>query len=121
MRILANENFPAGVVRCLRAAGHDVAWIWEDARGCSDDKVLARAQLERRVVATFDKDFGELAFRTGLPAFCGVLLFRLVATSPARLAEKVLAAISTQLSWEGYFAAITETRIRLRNLPTKKL
>jgi hypothetical protein len=38
---------------------------------------LERAQREGRVVMTFDKDFGELAFRHGLAASVGVVLFRI--------------------------------------------
>ena len=78
LRLLANENFPRCIVEALRADGHDVAWIWEDARGSSDPRILARAQIESRIVATFDKDFGELAFRHSLPAHSGVLLLRIV-------------------------------------------
>ena len=63
MRLLANENFPLDAVEALRAEGHDVAWIREDARGSVEEKVLERAQHEERIVITFDKDFGELAFR----------------------------------------------------------
>jgi hypothetical protein len=44
MRLLANENFPLDAVEALRADGHDVAWIREDSRGISDDKVLLRAR-----------------------------------------------------------------------------
>lgn len=58
MRLLANENFPLDAVEALRADGHDVAWIHEDARGSSDEQALARAQQERRILVTFDKDFG---------------------------------------------------------------
>ena len=57
MRLLANENFPLDAVEALCSAGHDVAWIREDSRGISDDKVLLRAQQENRIVVTFDKDF----------------------------------------------------------------
>jgi predicted nuclease of predicted toxin-antitoxin system len=63
MRILANENFPGDAVNALRLEGHDVAWIREDAPGSLDTQVLQRAQDEERVLITFDKDFGELAFR----------------------------------------------------------
>jgi predicted nuclease of predicted toxin-antitoxin system len=72
MQILAHENFPAALVAALRGMGHDVAWVWEDARGSKDQTILKRAQAEGRIVVTFDKDFGELAFRAGLPSLCGV-------------------------------------------------
>ena len=66
MRLLANENFPLDAVTALQENGYDVAWIREDARGSSDEQVLARAQQEDRILITFDKDFGELAFRSRL-------------------------------------------------------
>ncbi len=77
MRILANENFPGPVVHALRESGADIAWIKEDQPVATDVDVLARAQAEHRLLATFDKGFGELAWKSGLPADCGVILFRL--------------------------------------------
>ena len=87
MRILANENFPEDAVVALRKAGHDVAWIRTEAPGSSDREVLRRAQTEGRVLITFDKDFGELAFRAGLPASSGIVLFRISALSSSHIAE----------------------------------
>jgi predicted nuclease of predicted toxin-antitoxin system len=71
MRFLANENFPGKGVQELRTAGHEVFWIRTDSPGIADDVVLARAAREGLVLLTFDKDFGELAWRTRLPKICG--------------------------------------------------
>ncbi len=68
LRILADENFPGPVIRALRQRGHDVASVKEIMQGSGDRALLDRAQTEQRLVVTFDKDFGELAFRFGLPA-----------------------------------------------------
>src|SRR2546425_2698747 len=80
MRILANENVPGPVVAALRAAGHDVLWVKESMTGAKDHDV--HAQSEARLVVTFDKDFGELAVRSRLPAASGVVLFRLHGSGP---------------------------------------
>jgi hypothetical protein len=45
--------------------------------GSGDRVLLHLAQAEHRVVVTLDTDFGELAFRFGLPADSGVILIRL--------------------------------------------
>ena len=66
MRILANENLPREAVEALRDRGHDVAWVRTDSPGSSDDAVIKRSAAQARVLITFDKDFGELAFRWGL-------------------------------------------------------
>lgn len=117
MRILANENFPGPVVRTLRQRGDDVTWVKEDQPGATDEEVLARAQAERRLLVTFDKDFGELACRVALPADCGVILFRLGGASPHEDNARVLAALTSRTDWAGHFAVVQDDRIRLRPLP----
>jgi predicted nuclease of predicted toxin-antitoxin system len=117
MRILANENFPGDAVAALRARGHDVAWVRTDAPGSSDPQVLARAQAEDRVLVTFDKDFGELAFRSELPATSGVVLFRISAPSSSHVARVAVAALESRTNWVGHFAVIEDDRIRMTPLP----
>jgi len=77
MRFLANENFPGAAVAALEAAAHEIAWVRRIAPGVSDEVVLAWAARERRVLLTFDKDFGELARTSDLPIGCGIVLFRM--------------------------------------------
>jgi len=87
MRILANENFPGEAVDTLRLYGHDVAWVRTDAPGSSDQQVLEWARTDDRILITFDKDFGELAFRSRLPASSGIILFRISTPSSAHVAR----------------------------------
>jgi predicted nuclease of predicted toxin-antitoxin system len=117
MRILANENFPREAVEALRAAGHDIAWVRTDRPGSSDKEVLACAQAEGRLLLTFDKDFGELAFRSGLSAASGVILFRVLAPSPAVLARLAVRVLDSRLDWPGHFCVIENDRIRMTPLP----
>ncbi len=117
MRFLANENVPGRVVATLRARGHDVFWIKESMRGAKDPIVLAQAQTERRVVVTLDKDFGELAFRSRLPAESGVILIRLDWKDPDTDNQVVITALLSRDDWAGNFAVIERDRIRIRPLP----
>ena len=117
MRFLANENFPGPVVQALRERGDDVAWVADDMRAARDEEVLARAQAEGRIVVTFDKDFGELAFKAGLPASCGVVLFRLTGSGPNQDNARALAALTSRQDWGGHFAVVQDDRIRIRLLP----
>lgn len=119
MRLLANENFPFDAVVALRENGHDVAWIREGVRGINDEQVLQRAQEEERLLITFDKDFGELAFRSKLPATSGVILFRISAPSPQYVAQVAVQAIASRTDWAGHFSVIEDNRIRMTLLPTK--
>ena len=117
MNILANENFPGDAVDALRQLGHDVTWIRTDAPGSSDVEVLEWAQRENRILITFDKDFGKLAFRYGLPARNGIILFRITASSSFNIAQAAVAALESRDDWSGHFAVVEDARIRLTRLP----
>lgn len=117
MRLLANENFPGLAVEALRAKGHDVLWVRTEAPGIPDAEVLARAQAERRLLLTFDKDFGELAFSSRLPAECGVILLRISARSPKYVAQMVAKVLDAPVAWVGMFSVVEEDRIRSVPLP----
>ena len=117
MRLLANENFPLDAVESLRAEGHDVVWIREDARGSQDDQVLARAHQEDRILLTFDKDFGELAFRSKLPSTSGVVLFRISTPSSQHIAQVAVQALASRPDWAGHFSVVEDERIRMTPLP----
>jgi len=117
MRILANENFPQAAVDALRLVGHDVWWVRTESPGISDREVLARADLDARVVVTFDKDFGELAFQYGLSAKCGIILFRIAMPSPFRIAKIAVAALASRDDWPNHFAVVEDDRVRMTPLP----
>lgn len=117
MRILVNENMAGSVVQALRDRGHDVLAAKESMRGEEDVTILARAQVESRLVVTQDKDFGELAFRSGLPAECGILLFRLSGNDPQVELAFMVEVIESRSDWSGLFTVATNDRIRTRPIP----
>jgi predicted nuclease of predicted toxin-antitoxin system len=117
VRLLANENVPQALVALLRARGHDVSWGRTDAPGSSDQEVLTRATREERVLLTFDKDFGELVFSSGVGAASGVVLLRFPPTSPVAVAAFVVAALEGRADWAGHFSVIEDDLIRMIPLP----
>ena len=116
MRLLANENIPDLAVTALRAHGHDVVWIREDAPGIDDLEILSRATHESRILITFDKDFGELIFRSGLNATSGIILFRILPASPSVVAQAVVTALESRTDWHGPFSVVDESRVRMTPL-----
>ena len=116
MRFLANENFPGDAVAALQLAGHDCAWVRSEVPGSCDTDVLAWAMRDHRVLLTFDKDFGELAYRCRLPASCGIVLFRLPMPSPSSVGSALAARIEERQDWPGHFSVIEPSRIRMRAL-----
>jgi len=117
MRFLANENFPGDAVAALRSAGHDVTWVRTAAPGMGDADILAWAERDSRILLTFDKDFGELAWRARLPSACGVVLFRLTMPKPAVVGEALAAALQQRSDWAGNFSVVQPGRVRMRKLP----
>ena len=117
MRILANENFPGEAVNVLRSGGHDVVWVRTAAPGSNDRAILEWSEAEKRLILTFDKDFGELAYRLRMPASSGIILFRISISSPTTVAQKVKAVLESRTDWAGYFSVIEDTQIRMRALP----
>lgn len=118
MRFLTNENIASTVVAGLREAGHDCLSAKESMRGRPDREILARAVAEGRILVTFDKDFGELAFRSRLPATCGVVLFRITQRGRELDTQRVLDTLKSRQDWTGSFWTVSDQRIRRRPLPT---
>jgi predicted nuclease of predicted toxin-antitoxin system len=117
VKLLANENFPRDAVEALREDGHDVTWVRTEFPGASDRAVLERAEADNRVVVTFDKDFGELSFRSGLRISCGVILFRITPRSSGFVANFAVKVFRARNDWAGHFSVIEEHRIRMIPLP----
>lgn len=105
------------MVGVLREEGHDVVWILTEAPGSADGDILKRAASEGRIVLTFDKDFGELAFRSGLSASAGVILLRIGARDPSLLAGIAARALASRDDWAGHFSVVEPDRVRMTPLP----
>jgi predicted nuclease of predicted toxin-antitoxin system len=116
MRILANENFPGDAVTAMRGAGHDVAWVRALRPGISDVDVLAWGLAEGRILVTFDKDFGELAFKSNPPANCGIILFRIRKQSPEYVANRAVEILNARTDWAGHFSVVEDDRVRMTRL-----
>jgi len=114
MTFVADENFPQPALAALRQAGWEVFSVAEECPGISDEEVAALCSESQRILLTFDKDFGELVFRRGLPAGSGVVLFRFIAESPEHVADAALALLQSQPDIRGTFCVIGRDRIRIR-------
>jgi predicted nuclease of predicted toxin-antitoxin system len=117
MTFLADENFPRPAVEALRGAGFDILWIAEVKPGATDEEVLAISISTGRTLLTFDKDFGELAYRRAVSSRFGIVLFRLMPQNPDEIASIAVSALKPTESWAGHFSVITRERIRMRRLP----
>lgn len=116
MRLLADENIPASVVRTLGNEGHDIRWIRVETPGISDIEVIRVAHQEERIILTYDKDFGELVVKDNRYPSCGIILFRLSRMDPSQMAGYIREVIGSRKDWAGHFSVVDEDRIRMRPL-----
>jgi predicted nuclease of predicted toxin-antitoxin system len=117
MRLIADENIPAGMVAALRAAGHEVVAVAKVAPRASDEEVLAAAVAKGLVLLTLDADFGRMIFAEGYRAPPGIIYLRSPPPSPAIAIERVLrVARADAPSIDGYFVSI-DRKARYHPLP----
>ncbi len=116
-KFLADENVPLEAIQAVRRIGLDITWIKDICPGADDDSVLGLAYAEDRVLITFDKDFGEMAFLRGKTLVLGVILLRPRLRGPDYLARFVAAVLSQPITWEGHFCVAREGRMRVVPMP----
>ena len=116
MRWLADECVSARLVKLLREAGHDVAYVAEMAAGASDTDLIGLARRENRLLLTDDKEFGELVIRRRW-AVPGLILMRIASDDPQARWKRLQAAIVRfNESFYGRYVVIEESRFRIRQL-----
>ena len=121
MRLLLDENLPLSLGPLLAGrSGWDVVHVRQlGLKSAPDTEVLARAELERRVLVSADTDFGTL-LAASAAAGPSVVLLR---TGSGRRAEQVarllianLPPLTDELA-RGAMVVMTDQRIRVRRLP----
>ena len=116
MRLLADENIPVLAIEQLRRKGHDVLAIAESTPSICDENVMLLAEDEGRILLTFDKDFGELTYRSKPRPSCGIILFRIPLRSADYIAKMIVEVLDSRCDWPGHFAVVEPGRIRLREI-----
>src|SRR5260370_15954311 len=119
MRFLADMGVDMAVVDWLRTLGHDAIHLREERLHRLPDKdVFAKGIAEKRVIITFDLDFGEILALSG-EATVSVILFRLHNTRTPTVISRlsaVLAADADALA-KGAVIVVEDGRHRVRDLP----
>ncbi len=90
IKLLSDENFPLVSVKILEERTYDVLSILRSFSGISDREIILLANKEKRLILTFDRDFGQLIFKEGLIPENGIFYFRLQDFSASEPAYFVL-------------------------------
>ncbi|HHT9134872.1 MAG TPA: DUF5615 family PIN-like protein [Candidatus Avalokitesvara rifleensis] len=119
MRYIANENIPLESISALKSKGIDIISLKDvTSSGAKDEEVLNICGRKRAILITFDKDFGELAFKKGTESRQGIILLRIKPQSSEYVTKMLLRLFQTVLGFEGHFTTVTEERIR--QVPLKR-
>lgn len=114
MKILADENIDYPVILGLRASGLDVETIYESMRGATDENVLKESVVEKAILLTEDKDFGEHVFRLG-SEYAGVILIRLPWIGIPEKLKIILECLQTHgENLRDTFTVISPGKVRIR-------
>ena len=117
MDFLADESFDFRLVRPLRAAGHDVLAVGEQASGSTDEAVMRLAAQSNRVLLTEDKDFGWLVYVSKMAAR-GVILLRCAERHRPGMAQKLVRMVDLHTEeLHSSFVVITPDKARFSKLP----
>lgn len=112
MRFLVDECTGPKVAQWLREQNHVVFSVYEQARGMFDDEIIEKAYLEKWILITNDKGFGEKVYRDKR-LHRGVVFLRLEderAVSKIETIRRLLKRYADQLT--DRFVVVTETKVR---------
>ena len=122
-RVLADENIRPEVVAYIRQNGGDVVTVAEaEMLGADDVDILHYAAVEKRIVLTHDRDFGQLAIQTGV-SFVGIIYLRPGHIKPSVTIDCIAALLASSPAVKPPFVLVIDrrtegVRIRLRNAMT---
>lgn len=117
MKVLLDACVWNGAATDLRSAGHDVVWSGEWTTDPGDEEIFRRAHEQGRVLATLDKDFGEIAIVRGVAHSGIVRLVEVRARDQGRVLGEMLARLGAELL-AGAIVTIEPGRVRVR-LPSQ--
>jgi len=122
LRFLADMGVATRVTEWLRHAGHDVRHLRDEGlHRLPNGDIFLKAASERRVILTFDLDFGEILALSGTKP-PGVILFRLHNTRSNHVIERLAIVLkeSFEALEDGAIIVVEESRHRVRRVPIQK-
>lgn len=118
MRFLADMGVSMRVVEWLRAEGHDAAHLREGGlQRLPNGDIFEKADAEKRILLTFDLDFGEILALSG-DHRVSVVLFRLRDARGIRQVERLRRVLmeSSGALMTGAVVVVEDGRHRVRKL-----
>lgn len=121
MRFLADMGVSTKVVEWLKAEGHDAKHLRDESlQRLPNGQIFFKAIQEKRVVLTFDLDFGEIAALSKRENV-SVIVFRLHNTAAGNVISRLADILSHSAAAleKGAIILAEQSRYRVRHLPIK--
>ncbi len=112
MKFLADENIPLEVVSNLVKLGFDIVSVSKLSPGISDEEVLTLAIKQKRVLITFDNDFGKLLFKQKNESN-GVIFLRIVPQTTNYVLAMLKKTLVKEIEFETSFSIVESHRLRV--------
>jgi len=116
LKFLIDVGVGKAVELFLMAEGYDTKTARTIDPQMSDEAIVRLASKEKRMIITMDKDFGELAYHSGMD-HCGILLLRLedaTGSEKQEIVANILARHSADIL--NRFCVFQNGRLRMRKI-----
>jgi predicted nuclease of predicted toxin-antitoxin system len=116
LKILADECVHKDLVEALKEEGFDVSDIREVEQGADDEKVFEFAVKEKRILLTFDREFGDI-FRFDIKNSFGVVIILIAQLKKEEAIKNISAFFKSEVAKnsKGKLAIIGKKKVRIRS------
>ena len=120
LEVPAGCNVATSVARALAGHTHDVVCAAIAYANWADQRLLALAVEEQRIVVTHDGDFSDLIYAHGRPPPPAIVYIRCEPGDETDIAQRVIEVVASK-RMTGHMAVITPKSTRFRLLPGKSI
>jgi predicted nuclease of predicted toxin-antitoxin system len=120
LKFLVDVGVGAKVEEHLLDNNYDLKTVRSIDQRMPDQEIIRLAALEKRIIVTMDKDFGELVYHSGMD-HCGILLLRLEDATGLEK-QQVIAQILSKYAenLKNHFCVYQSKKFRFRKICREK-
>jgi predicted nuclease of predicted toxin-antitoxin system len=117
MKFLLDENIPVTVLKSLEKSGFDAVSVLQYEGLKSDLEIIKTAAREKRIIITYDRDFGELVFKAGHKSY-GIIYLRFEPFNPQIVSRQISILLEEKsIKFQRSFVVLEKDKVRVRPLP----
>jgi len=116
LKILADECIHNDLIEALKEEGFDVSNVREIEQGADDEKVFEFAVKEKRILLTFDREFGNI-FRFDIKNSFGVVIILIGQLKKEEVIKNTTTFFKSEgvRNLKGKLAIIGKKKVRIRS------